>query len=79
MLISSYINTSQHYNVLSPFQEGYVGDIDDQDGNVAKMHRSAKWVKRLHDEYCLYALGKGIRMLNDACLMQLHEVGFQFV
>jgi hypothetical protein len=36
-------------------------------------------VKRLHAEYRSYASGKGSRMLNDARVMQLHEVGFQFV
>jgi hypothetical protein len=56
-----------------------VGDMDDQDGEVAETHRLAKWVKRLHTEYRSYASGKGSRMLNDARVMQLHDVGFQFV
>ena len=69
----------QHYNVLSPLPEGYVGDIDEQDGEVAETHRFAKWVKRLHTEYRSYASGKGSRMLNDARVMQLRDIGFQFV
>jgi hypothetical protein len=74
-----YSNALQHYNVPFPFPEGYVGDIDGLDNDVNEMHRFAKWVKKLHAEYRSYASGKGSRMLNDARVMRLREVGFQFV
>lgn len=72
----------RHYNVQSPFPEGYVGgpDFDDnQDGELVEAHRFSKWVKRLHAEYRAFASGKGSRMLNDVRIMQLREVGFQFM
>ena len=69
---------NRHYNVQSPFPEGYVGDYEGEDGEVVEAHRFHKWVKRIHAEYRSYASGKGSRMLNDARVMQLREVGFQF-
>ena len=72
-------NTSQHYNVPFAFPEDYAGDIDGLDSDVNETHRFAKWVKKLHSEYRSYASGRGSRMLNDARVMRLREVGFQFV
>ena len=68
----------RHYNVQSPFPDDYPGDIEDQDAEMVEMHRLAKWVKRIHSEYRSYATGKEGRMLTDARVMQLREIGFQF-
>ena len=67
-----------HYNVQSPFPDDYLGDTQDQDAEIVEAHRFAKWVKRIHAEYRSYAIGKEGRMLNDARVMQLREIGFQF-
>ncbi len=69
---------NRHYTVQSPFPEGYVGDYQDQDAELVEAHRFSKWVKRIHTEYRSYASGKGSRMLTDARVMQLREIGFQF-
>jgi hypothetical protein len=68
----------RHYNVQSPFPDDYPGDIEDQDAEMVEMHRLAKWVKRIHSEYRSYAAGKESRMLTDARVMQLREIGFHF-
>ena len=68
-----------HYNVQSPFPDDYPGDIEDQNAENVEEHRFAKWVKRIHAEYRSYATGKEGRMLTDARVMQLREIGFQFV
>ena len=71
---------NRHYNVQSPFPEGYVGDHEaDQDGELVEAHRFHKWVCQIHAEYRAYASGKGLRMLNDSRVMQLREIGFQFM
>ncbi|KAL3811933.1 hypothetical protein ACHAXA_001580 [Cyclostephanos tholiformis] len=67
-----------HYDVPFSLPEGYRGDIDGLDRDLSETHRFAKWVKRLHAEYRSYASGKGSRMLNDARIMQLREVGLEF-
>mmetsp|Transcript_2257 Transcript_2257/g.3325 ORF Transcript_2257/g.3325 Transcript_2257/m.3325 type:complete len:334 (+) Transcript_2257:1-1002(+) len=70
---------NRHYNVQSPFPEGYLGEHEgEQDTEVVEAHRFHKWVRRIHAEYRAYASGKGSRMLNDARVMQLREIGFQF-
>ncbi|KAL3759263.1 hypothetical protein ACHAWU_002064 [Discostella pseudostelligera] len=71
--------THMHYNVQSPFPDDFLGDIEDQSAELVEAHRFAKWVKRIHSEYRSYATGKEGRMLNDARVMQLREIGFQFV
>ena len=83
ILFSGYVQVdfgrlNRHYNVSSPFPEGYVGDFEDQNEEVVEAHRFSKWVKRIHAEYRAYAQRKGSRMLNDARVMQLREIGFQF-
>jgi len=69
---------NRHYNVLSPFPEGYAGEFEEQDGELVEAHRFSKWVKRIHAECRVYESGKGSRMLNDTRVMQLREIGFQF-
>ncbi|KAL9189369.1 hypothetical protein ACHAXT_009044 [Thalassiosira profunda] len=69
---------NRHYNVQSPFPEGYAGEYEGEDGELVEAHRFHKWVRRIHTEYRAYAAGKGSRMLNDARVMQLREIGFQF-
>ncbi|KAL7529903.1 hypothetical protein ACHAXR_005173 [Thalassiosira sp. AJA248-18] len=70
---------NRHYTVQSPFPEGYIGDYEAEDGELVEAHRFHKWVKRIHAEYRAYASGKGSRMLNEARVMQLREIGFQFI
>ncbi|KAL7536837.1 hypothetical protein ACHAWF_015139 [Thalassiosira exigua] len=70
---------NRHYNVQSPFPEGYVGDYEGDDPELVEAHRFFKWVKRIHAEYRSYLTGKGSRMLNDGRVMQLREIGFQFM
>jgi len=70
---------NRHYNVQSPFPEGYLGDHEgEQDAELVEAQRFHKWVRRIHAEYRAYASGKMSRMLNDARVMQLREIGFQF-
>lgn len=70
---------NRHYNTQSPFPEGYLGDEGEQDAELVEAHRFHKWVRRIHAEYRVYASGKVSRMLNDARVMQLREIGFQFI
>lgn len=70
---------NRHYNVDSPFPEGYIGDYEGEDADLVEAHRFHKWVRRIHSEYRTYVSGKGSRMLNDARVMQLREIGFQFM
>jgi len=70
---------NRHYNTQSPFPEGYLGEEGEQDAELVNAHRFHKWVKRIHAEYRVYASGKLSRMLTDARVMQLREIGFQFI
>ena len=64
-----------HYNVQSPFPDNYPSNIEDQHAEIVEAQRFAKWVKRIHAEYRLYATGKEGRMLTDARVKQLREIG----
>lgn len=69
---------NRHYNTQSPFPEGQLGDEGEQDAELVEAHRFHKWVRRIHAEYRVYAAGKSSKMLNDARVAQLREIGFQF-
>ena len=44
----------RHYNVQSPYPEGYVGDMEGDEGPNAEQYRFYKWVKRINTEYRAY-------------------------
>ena len=44
----------RHYNIQSPYPEGYVGDMEGDEGPNAEQYRFYKWVKRINTEYRAY-------------------------